>query len=73
VTDDEDAESPYFVAEYRELPGCFTVGNSRSEALANLKDVFDEWIEAKLEWGSAIPEPERLGRGNFRRGGISIA
>ena len=55
--EDDEAES-YFMAEIKELPGCLADGDTRSEALFNLKDAFDSYIEASLEVGRAIPEPE---------------
>ena len=56
--EDDGAES-YFMAEIKELPGCLADGDTRSEALFNLKDAFDSYIEVSLEVGRDIPEPER--------------
>lgn len=56
---EEEGGQQYFVASVVELPGCFAVGQTREDAIANLKTVFDDWIQAKLAWGSPIPEPER--------------
>ena len=54
----DEGEGYYFVAEIVELPGCFAVAESRLEAIAKLNEVFDEYVEAKLEWRSEIPEPQ---------------
>ena len=55
---DEDGER-YFVARIEELDGCIAAADSRPGALAMLKGVFDEYIEAMLEWGHDIAEPEQ--------------
>lgn len=47
------------------LPGCLATGSSRSEALYNLQSAFDEFIEAHLEWGTDIAEPERVPSGQL--------
>lgn len=56
---DEEGQR-YFVARIPDLPGCLATGKSSVEALAYLKEAFDEYISAKLEWGTPIPEPSRL-------------
>jgi len=50
--------SSYWVAEYKELRGCKTEGVTEAEAIANLQELFDEYIESRLEVGAEIPEPE---------------
>ena len=42
----------------QELPGCWSQGNTAVEALLNIKDVMEGWIEAALEYGDPIPEPK---------------
>jgi antitoxin HicB len=49
----------YWIAEYHELTGCKTDGNTEAEAVANLQELFDDYIKARLEANSRIPEPER--------------
>lgn len=44
-------------AEIPDLPGCGSDGETREEALANLRDAQREWILAALEMGRPIPEP----------------
>ncbi len=51
--------SCYWVAEYRELRGCKTDGETESVAISNLQNLFDEYIEARIEAGVGIPEPEQ--------------
>jgi len=53
--------STYWVAEYLELRGCKTDGESEAEAVANLQELFDEYILARIEVNlENIPEPEAL-------------
>lgn len=49
----------YWIASIEELPGCRTDGKTCAEAILNLDDAFDLYIEAKLEWDSPIPKPTR--------------
>ena len=49
----------YFLARILELEDCFAVGRSRQEALFELDQAFDSFIEDSLENDKVIPEPER--------------
>jgi predicted RNase H-like HicB family nuclease len=49
--------SEYWTAEYLELRGCKTDGSEEAEAVANVQELFDEYITARLESGTEIPEP----------------
>lgn len=49
-----------FVASYPELPGCITCGETIAEAVSNAQDAKQSWIEASLEAGDNIPEPETI-------------
>ncbi|HZF44258.1 MAG TPA: type II toxin-antitoxin system HicB family antitoxin [Sphingomonadaceae bacterium] len=49
-----------FFAEVPDLPGCHTDGETPQEALANLYDAFDEWIDSMERMGAPIPQPRRL-------------
>jgi len=51
---DEDGS---FVVEVPELPGCMADGETYEQALANAKQVIEEWIETAGELGRPIPEP----------------
>lgn len=53
----EEGESAYFVAYVEELPALQIDGETKEEALKRLDDMFDDFIEAQLEWGEEIPEP----------------
>ena len=63
VTPDEGGQ---WNAEVLELPGCFTDGSTREEALENLDEVMRLWFEVKLEDGGHIPQPWEAGAYNGR-------
>lgn len=50
----------YWIAEYKELRGCKADGSNEAEAVANLFELFDEYIEIMLEAATPIPEPEKV-------------
>jgi predicted RNase H-like HicB family nuclease len=56
----EQDGSKYLTAEYVELRGCKTDGDTEVEAVTNLQELFDDYITAHIEMGTAIPEPEPL-------------
>lgn len=41
----EQDEAGYFVAEVPALPGCFSQGKTRDEAIGNVKDAIEGWLE----------------------------
>jgi len=52
------AEDGAFVAEVPELPGCMADGSSYQEALANAKQIIQEWIDTAEESGRSVPQPK---------------
>lgn len=56
----EDRDEGGFVVSYPELPGCITCGETIEAAVANALDAKKSWIEAALEDGIAIWEPDSL-------------
>ncbi len=46
-------EDGYVVAECPELPGCASQGRTRDEALANVREAIDGWLDVESESGSA--------------------
>lgn len=56
----EDRDEGGFVVSYPELPGCITCGETIETAVANALDAKKAWIEAALEDGVAIQEPDSL-------------
>ena len=51
------AEDNSFIAEVPELPGCMANGITYRDALANVEQIAQEWIETARELGRKIPEP----------------
>lgn len=41
----EQDEAGYFVAEVPALPGCLSQGKTRDEAIANVKEAIEGWLE----------------------------
>lgn len=41
----EQDEAGYYVAEVPALPGCFSQGKTYEEALANIKEAVEGWLE----------------------------
>jgi len=44
VTIEQD-EAGYYVAEVPALPGCLSQGKTREEAIANIKEAIEGWLE----------------------------
>ena len=53
-----DLDEGGYVASYPELIGCITCGDTMESAVANLEDAKRSWLEAAIEDGIEIPEPE---------------
>jgi predicted RNase H-like HicB family nuclease len=51
-------EDGYFVAECPSLPGCISQGKTRQEAIENIREAIQLYIEVLLERGHPIP-PEK--------------
>jgi predicted RNase H-like HicB family nuclease len=49
-------ESGYWVAECPSLPGCITQGKTKEEAVANMREAIEAYIEALEEDGLVVPE-----------------
>ena len=56
----EDKEEGGFVAFYPDLPGCITCGETIEIAVANALDAKKAWLQAALEDGIEIHEPDSL-------------
>lgn len=56
----EDTDEGGFVVSFPELPGCLTVGETVEDAVANAQDAKKAWLEAALEEGIDIAEPDSL-------------
>jgi predicted RNase H-like HicB family nuclease len=49
-------EDGYFVAECTSLPGCISQGATRQEAIANIKEAIELFIEVLHAEGQDIPD-----------------
>ena len=56
----EDPDEGGFVVSYPDLPGCITCGETVERAIANAQDAKKTWLEAALEEGIEIHEPDSL-------------
>lgn len=56
----EDRDEGGFVVSYPDLPGCITCGETVESAVANARDAKRAWLEAALEDGISIREPDDL-------------
>lgn len=46
----------YYVAEVPSLPGCISQGKTREEAIYNIQEAMELYIESLIEDGESIPE-----------------
>lgn len=49
-------ENGYWVAECPGLPGCISQGKTKEEAVVNVREAIQAYIEALEEDGLAVPE-----------------
>jgi predicted RNase H-like HicB family nuclease len=49
-------EDQAYIAEVPELPGCASDENTYQEALTNVQQIIEEWIETAIELGRQIPQ-----------------
>jgi predicted RNase H-like HicB family nuclease len=54
----EQDEAGYYVAEVPALPGCLSQGKTHQEALANIKEAIEGWLEVMESKQS--PDPSML-------------
>ena len=55
-----DPDEGGYVARYPDLPGCITVGETMNDVIANAEDARRVWLEAALEDGIRIAEPDSI-------------
>ena len=55
-----DMDEGGFVISYPDLPGCLSSGETVEQAIANAADAKKAWLEAAIEDGITIPEPDSL-------------
>ena len=51
-------EDDSFIAEVPELPGCLADGETYIQAIENVQEIIDEWIETAKTLNRTIPEPK---------------
>lgn len=56
----EDRDEGGFVISFPDLPGCITCGETIESAAANAMDAKRAWLEAAIDDGIAIDEPDSL-------------
>ncbi|MBX3054966.1 MAG: type II toxin-antitoxin system HicB family antitoxin [Anaerolineae bacterium] len=53
-------EDGFWVAECPGLPGCFSQGETKEEAMLNIREAVDLYIEVLKEDGHPVPEAPQL-------------
>lgn len=51
-----DRESGGYIVEVPSLPGCYSQGETREEALANIREAINLHIESMIAHGEEVPE-----------------
>lgn len=49
-------EDGYFVAECPSLPGCISQGKTKEEAIGNIREAIDGYVQALQDDGYPVPE-----------------
>jgi predicted RNase H-like HicB family nuclease len=49
-------EDGYFVAECPSLPGCISQGETKEQAILNIREAISAYIEALMQDGYPVPE-----------------
>ena len=55
-----DTDEGGFVVSFPDLPGCLSSGETLEQAIVNAADAKRAWLEAAMEDGIAISEPDSL-------------
>lgn len=53
-------EDGYWVVECPSLPGCISQGKTEEEAIANIKEAIELWIEDAVEHGEPVPDDSSI-------------
>lgn len=56
----EDKDEGGFIVSFPDLPGCITIGENLEIAIKNAKDAKKTWLQAAIEDGVDIFEPNSL-------------
>ncbi len=54
-----DNQDKIFVAEVPELAGCVAHGKNQIDAVKNVNDAIELWLETAQEFGDEIPKPKQ--------------
>ncbi|MDQ3373091.1 MAG: type II toxin-antitoxin system HicB family antitoxin [Acidobacteriota bacterium] len=54
-----DNQDKNFVAEVPELAGCVAHGKNQIDAVKNVNDAIELWLETAQEFGDEIPKPKQ--------------
>jgi len=54
-----DNDDKIFVAEVSELSGCLAHGKTQIEAVKNINEAVELWLETAREFGDEIPTPRQ--------------
>jgi len=54
----EEGEDGYVVVHCPALPGCWSQGKTRDEAMANVREAIELYLESLVAHGEPIPEEE---------------
>jgi predicted RNase H-like HicB family nuclease len=65
-------EDEGFIATAPDLPGSSAVGDTEAEALAELDQAIEAWIEAARAVGNTVPVPSRPGSPNLPSGKVLV-
>ena len=49
-------EDGYWVVECPSLPGCVSQGETKAEAITNIREAIQAWIETAEAHGQAVPD-----------------
>ncbi|MBV8508554.1 MAG: type II toxin-antitoxin system HicB family antitoxin [Xanthobacteraceae bacterium] len=52
-----DIDGGGYLATVPDLPGCMSDGETPAEALKNVQEAIESWVEAAKEWNEDIPKP----------------
>ena len=55
-----DVDEGGYIISFPDLPGCISCGETVEEAIVNAVDAKKAWLEAAIEEGKVINEPDRL-------------
>ncbi len=57
----EQDEGGYFVAEVPALPGCLSQGKTKEDAIRNIQEAVEGWLEVMDGVGMILPDPKIKG------------